>query len=254
MINFLTNLKFRNEALFYFGSVCFIGAVLMLFTSVRFPLVVKGANAWYKPIKFAISIGILCWSMAWYTYELGLPGQVKPYSLAMIIFLGYDLLYISVQAARRQTSHFNNSTPIYSTLTAVLAIAAFGATIYTTYIGLLFWTNDLSLLPVYYLWSIRLGIALFVIFALEGGLMGAITSHTIGGPDGEKGLPFLNWSRQYGDPRIAHFIDMHALQVIPLLACYILKNTKLVFDLSIFYFGIVLLILIQALNAKPLIK
>jgi len=47
---------------------------------------------------------------------------------------------------------------------------------------------------------------------------------------------------------------MHALQVVPVLSYYILKNTKLTIGLSIVYGILALLILIQALQGKPLIK
>lgn len=253
MITFFEEIKVRNEALFYFGLVNLIAACVMLLLAQFSQLKVYHVNAWYKPIKFALSIGIYSWSMAWYCHYLT-SFNIRYFNIAIIVLLGFELLYIIVQAARGQLSHYNISTPLYGSLYVLMALAASLVTIYTLYVGVLFFKSSFPSLPVYYLWSIRLGIFIFVIFSFEGFVMGSRMTHTIGGMDGGPGLPFLNWSYRYGDPRIAHFIGMHALQMLPLLSFYLLRNTKAVFILTFLYTLLAFLTLVQALNGKPLVK
>ncbi|PJJ79586.1 hypothetical protein [Mucilaginibacter auburnensis] len=252
MTNFINTLAMRNGALFYSGLICFIMAALFFLICRKSQIKVNNTNAWYKPLKFALSIGIFCWTMGWLLFYLK-PEKTALYTWVSIALLAFELFYIAFQAGRGQLSHFNISTPFYNIMYALMGIAISVVTLWTGYIGYLFFTEPLPMLPANYIWGIRMGIILFVIFAFEGGLMGSRMSHTVGGPDGEEGLPFLNWSKKYGDTRIAHFIGMHALQVLPLLSFYVLTSVTTVIVVSAMYGLLALFVLIQALKGKPLI-
>ncbi len=253
MLNFIESLKTRNETLFYFGLICLVFALLFLILTYTTNTKVNNINCWYKPFKFAFSIFLYAWTMAWYcaylpSFNIGL------FNWSVIVLLGFEIVYIAIQASRGQLSHFNLSTPLYASLYAAMGLAAAAVTVYTAYVGLLFFTFKFPELPNYYLWAIRLGIIIFVVFSFEGFVMGSKLAHTIGGEDGGDGIPLLNWSTKFGDPRIAHFIGMHALQVLPIVSFYLLKNSKATFILAILYGALALFTLIQALQGKPLIK
>ncbi len=249
-LNFFQELRIRNESLFYFGAICFFAALIFLamtrFTSTQ----VMNVNAWYKPFKFAFSTFLYAWAIAWYCAYL--PSlNLKLTNWIIISMLGFEIIYIAIQAGRGQLSHFNLSSPIYSVLYSFMAMAASIVTIWTAYIGVLFFTTKIHAIPEYYLWAIRMGIFIFVLFSFQGFVMGSRMSHTIGGPDGGPGIPILNWSKKFGDPRIAHFIGMHALQVLPLLSYYLIKNTKVTILIGLCYFTLAALTLMQALQGKP---
>ena len=190
--------------------------------------------------------------MAWYCQYLS-NFNTTPFNWTVIILFGLELLYIIFQALKGELSHYNNSTPIYSLLYSLMGLAAAVVTLYTAYIGLLFFTQSFSVLPSYYVWSIRLGILIFVVFSFEGGLMGSRMNHSVGAINDNSNLWLIGWSKTVGDLRVAHFIGMHALQLLPLLSFYIFKNTKATIIFSILYGLLAVSTLVQALNGKPLI-
>lgn len=253
MMSFLQQLKFRNETMFYFGVACLVLSVLFLILAKTTTTQVYGVNAWYKPFKFAFSTLTFAWAMAWYCYYL--PNfNVNLFNWSIIVLLGFEIAYIALQAGRGQLSHYNLSTPVYSVLFSMMALAASAVTIYTAYVGYLFFSNSFPELPTYYVWAIRLSIILFVIFSFEGFAMGSRLSHTVGAPNDNSNLFILGWSKTVGDLRVAHFIGMHALQVLPVLSFYVLKNTKLTIAVAILYGLLALLTLVQALKGKPLLR
>jgi hypothetical protein len=98
--------------------------------------------------------------MAWYCYYLP-DFNSKLFSWSIIILLGFEIVYISIMASRGQLSHYNLSTPFYGAMFSLMAIAATLATLYTAYVGILFFKNSFPELPNYYVWAIRLSIIIF---------------------------------------------------------------------------------------------
>jgi hypothetical protein len=171
-----------------------------------------------------------------------------------VVTLGFEVLYIALRAFQGQQSHFNVSTPFSAALFSVIALAATAATIATAYIGLLFRTNNFPELPAAYIWAIRFGIFLFVIFAFQGFTMGSRLSHTVGAINDNSDLFVLGWSKRVGDLRVAHFLGMHALQILPLAAFYLLRNVKCIALVAAVYAIMAAYSWVQALKGTPFQK
>ena len=85
-------------------------------------------------------------------------------------------------------------------------------------------------------------------------------SHSVGEKDETKRLPLTSWARTGGDLRIAHFIGLHALQILPFFG-FLFRRLKfnytsglwIVYAIGILYLGLTLFSLIQALNGIPVI-
>ena len=133
-----------------------------------------------------------------------------------------------------------------------MGLAAVIVSLYTAYVGLLFFTQSFPDLPNYYLWTIRLGILIFVTFSFEGGLMGSRMNHSMGALNDNSNWFIVGWSKTVGDLRVSHFIGMHALQLLPLLSFYAFKSTKAIIIISILYGLLATTTLVQALKGKPL--
>ncbi len=252
-MNFILELKARNETLFYFGLVCLFTSAVFLILTQTSQIKVFQVNAFYKPFKFAFSTFLFAWAMAWYCFYL--PDlNIKMFNWVVIVLLGFEIAYIAIQAGRGQLSHYNMSSAFYATMYSMMALAATAVTIYTAYVGFLFFKTDFPTLPLHYVWAIRLSIFIFVIFSFEGFAMGSRLNHSVGALNDNSSIFILGWSKTVGDLRIAHFIGMHALQLLPFLSYYVLKSNKATFIIAVLYFLLAGFTLYQALKGKPLFR
>jgi hypothetical protein len=253
VMHILHGIRSRNEALFWFGLACLVFAGVCLVLGRLTTTQVFHVNAWIKPFKFAFSTWLFVWAMAWYMHYLPTFDH-RWYDWTVIVLLTFEIGYITLRAGQGQLSHFNISTPTNAIFYSLMAGAITVVTLCTAYIGFLFFTLNVAPLEAHYLWAIRAGIILFVLFAFEGFIMGSRFTHTVGGPDGTQGLPLLHWSYTHGDLRIAHFVGMHALQVLPLASFYLLRSTRSTFVLVVAYALLATAVLVLALNGRPLVK
>jgi hypothetical protein len=253
MRNFFSELRHRNKILYWFGLACFLSAlacfVMMYFSNMQ----VLGINAFIKPSKFFLSVTIMSWTFGWLLYYLQKQRAVKIFSWATVILMSLELFIISIQAAKGKRSHFNVSTPTDALLFGIIGLAITIFVIWAGYMGWLFFKQKIFNISNSYLWGIRLGITLFVVYAFMGFVIVDNLAHTVGAPDGGPGLPYVNWSTSYGDLRVAHFFGMHALQLLPFIGWLLQNNKHTIKYIALIYFAAVTLLLMEALMGKPLI-
>lgn len=253
-MKFLIELEKRNPILYYFGWLYFIGGIVSIIMTQTSGTIVLGINAWIKPMKFFFSIWLFCWTMGWLLAYLNNKARVRIYTWVVVVVMIIEQVIITWQAANGRLSHFNISTPFYQSLFIFMGIAISTLTAWTGVIGYYFFKQRQFDIPIPYVWGIRLGIVLFVVFAFEGGVMASLLSHTVGAPDGGSGLPVFNWSNQYGDLRVAHFIGIHSLQALPLFGYFIAKNNRSVQLFAAGYFLLTVFLLLQALQKMPFLR
>lgn len=204
--------------------------------------VVGGVPAWLKPAKFAASTGVYSLTLPWVLAVLtDWPRLRRVTSRLTAGVMVLEVGIICIQAWRGTASHFNVSTPLDAALFGVMGAAIAAQTVAATIVTLALFRQrfDDRVLAT----AMRAGMLLSVLGAAVGGLMTSPThaqltqaietgrmersgGHTVGAPDGGPGLPGLGWSRTHGDLRVPHFIGLHAVQVLPLVAVWLRRKPE----------------------------
>jgi hypothetical protein len=252
-MSFIKELQKRNPLLFWFGLFNLFVAVACLILMQTDTMMILGVNRWLKPFKFYSSVGIMILTMGWLMHYLNNKKQVRRFSILFVLTMLFENGLILMQAIRGTTSHFNISSAFNIIVFDMMGILIAIFTIVCIILCVLFFRQKEFTISVPYVWGIRLGILFFIFFSLEGGAMLSILRHTVGAPDGGPGLPVTNWSSGHGDLRIAHFLGIHSLQILPLIGYYISKSKKQLLLYASVYFVIVIALLAQALADMPLV-
>jgi hypothetical protein len=247
-----------HRGLFAFAVAMTVLTPVLAVLAVVDDRVLQGAPLWFKPLKFAISLALYAATLAW------MLGQLRERTLQRTGWIvtaaaAIEMAVIVGQAAVGNRSHYNMDTPLSAALWSVMGVTIVVLWLATLAVALRFLREpgrDRAATT-----AIRLGLVVALIGLAEGFLMATAATHTVGAPDGGPGLPLLGWSTVGGDLRIAHFIGMHALQGLPLLAAALaaghrldeVTRVRLVQVAAAAWTGVVVLLTWQALRAQPLL-
>jgi uncharacterized membrane protein YhaH (DUF805 family) len=265
-------MSWHGPLMFMFAAMAVV-AMVSLAGLVVDDRVLVGSPIWLKPLKFAVSLGIYGLTWAWLI-------SLRPRASRLLWWAGtviaagavVEMVVLVTQVLRGRMSHFNTSTPLDATLFSVMGMTVTVLWTATLAAALMLAFRRLGDRPAR--WAIRLGMAISLVGLALGGLMigmpsgveGITGAHSVGVMDGGPGMPITGWSTTGGDLRIPHFVGMHALQALPLLALGLgalagrhpllgeeAVRARLVLVAGAAYAGLTALVTWQALRGQPFI-
>lgn len=182
----------------------------------------RGVNVWVKPLKFMASVGLFALTTAWFVGHLPAAVRqgraVRALVWTLIATGGFEVGYITLQAALGQASHYNTGSLLHGLMYTLMGAAALALTATQPALAWLIWRHgDRGIAPAYRL-AVILGLALtFVLGATVGLALGDRQ------PPAGAGLPLLGWHLGGGDLRPAHFLGIHAQQALPALGAALMR-------------------------------
>ncbi|MFE3545325.1 hypothetical protein ACFXK0_20380 [Nocardia sp. NPDC059177] len=248
-----------------------------------------GESVWLKPAKFGLAFALYGVTLAWI---LRLPhrGRRATWWLGTVFAATgiADVGFIALQAARGTFSHFNTATdPVNQIGQQVFTSGVPGLFVANLVLAVIISWQKLADRPTRIalkagLWLAVTGMALGYLMGFtspqlvrqsDGTVVGLMAGHTVrpGVPtdvarDGVGAMPITHWSTTGGDLRIPHFVGLHGIQVLLVLAVVLAalapryrwlrtEHTRagLLGVAVLGYFGLLLLVLWQALRAQPLL-
>lgn len=235
--------------------------------------VLTGSPIWLKPFKFAVSFVLYGTTLAWMLSLLPRRIRVAERAATVIVAMAViETALIVVQVARGTTSHFNGTTPLNGIIFAAMGASIMVLFVAHVIIGIVVlirripdrvaataisWGLGLSLLGMLVAVPMTLSVQ-------DPGIEGISGAHSVGVPDGGAGLPLVGWSTTGGDLRIGHFVGLHALQALPILAILLSRflgrrldertRARLLVVAGAAYGVLTLLLTWQALRGQPLLR
>lgn len=266
-----TKLKIASPALAWGGAIMLIASLITLGLSEFDPRLFQGVSVWHKPWKFQISTVFYWWSLAWFISYFGTTEQLslsRRFIVWMSLIAGlFEVIYISWQGAFGLASHYNTGSPFYGAMYTAMGVFAVLLTSTSGVLGYRVLREHSQTYATSEALRHAIGWGLIISSVLgivTGAILGGRTNsggHWVGGTTNDAlGLMVLNWSRDGGDLRVAHFFALHAMQILPVMAMLFIcltpnmsPNTskRFIWLLAAGYAGFCIFTLKQALSGTP---
>jgi hypothetical protein len=208
---------------------------------------VREVNVWAKPMKFMAATGWLALTTAVFLTMLP-PNARAQRSVQVMVWVlvltsAFEVGYITLQGALGNGSHYNVTHPLLAVMFGLMATAAVGLTATQGYLAWVVNKSGLTWGQPVLVQSVVWGLALtFVLATVSGFVLGGLQ------PPPGQGLPVVGWHLSGGDARPAHFLGVHANQLLPLLGLALMQVRGLTprAAMGILYAGVALYVLAWA--------
>ncbi|RZU74471.1 hypothetical protein EV384_2939 [Micromonospora kangleipakensis] len=256
-----------------FVSAMAVLAVVSAVGILADPRVLTGAPIWLKPFKFSVSFVLYGTTLAWMLSLLPRRSRIAEWAGTVIVAMSLvEMVVIVGQALRGTTSHYNETTPLNAALWQAMGASILVLFIAHFVIGIVVLRQPIADRAAAYAVGLGLGLSLLgmltavpmVLPSQAPGIEGITGAHSVGVPDGGPGLPLVGWSTTGGDLRIGHFVGLHALQALPILAILLSRflgarldertRVRLLVVAGGAYGVLTMLLTWQALRGQPLLR
>jgi hypothetical protein len=257
----MTNVLRWHRPLMIFAAAMAVLALVAAVGTLADPRVLTGAPIWLKPFKFAVSFALYASTLAWMLSLLPRRSRFAEWAATVIVAMSVaEMVVIVTQVLRGQTSHYNETSALNSALWQVMGTAIMVLFIAHFVIGVVVLRQRIADRVSAHAVRWGLGLSLLGLAAAIPMVQPAQMGHSVGVSDGGPGLPVVGWSTTGGDLRIGHFIGLHALQALPLLALLLgnrldeLTRIRLLAVGGVAYGILTALLTWQALRGQPLLQ
>lgn len=203
----------REPTLAWFGLALLVAMIPAAIAAGLDERTVREANVWIKPMKFLGSVAVFAWTTAWFVGLLPEARRAaRPVRAVVAVVLacgGFEVGYIALQAALGQGSHYNVGDPLHAALYGLMGAAAVVLTATQGVLAVEIARHGTPARRTAWFDAVVVGLMLSAVLGIvSGGLLGGRQP-----PSG--GLPLIGWHAA-GDLRPAHFVGLHAHQLLPL--------------------------------------
>ncbi|MGY0230912.1 hypothetical protein [Longispora urticae] len=195
-----------------------------------------GESVWIKPLKFGFAFGVYSATLAWLLAHLTRARRFGWWLGTVFALAGLvDVVAIAYAASRGTFSHFNVGTDpaarLVQTAFNAAVVPILLVTLVIAVLVLVQRAGDRALSR-----ALRVGLGLAVagmvvavwlsnasgvtprtVTDAHGNQVSMVGGHGIGDPDGN-GMPLTHWSSTGGDLRVPHFVGLHGIHVLLLVA------------------------------------